>query len=352
MLAGMRQKSNRLFAQIVALGAIILALIFVLIYKIYNYAFSATGEFTANKAQALCGCEAFSSPGHTTLTGLIVMAGGAMLTTMLFALVRVIFVWSKTKKFIKKQQFDQTKNSRKLAQISDELGLKNKIIEINSDKPTVFCHGLTKPKIYVSSAVSAYLSFSELKAVVLHETSHLLAKEPLRLLAIKFINTFRFVPGINGLIKKYLALSELAADELATKNFTEKNNLARAMRKILEMEEKNIIQKELAVSYFSQITEERVLALSDNHYRPSLKKEMAQAALGLVLTIIFVFFFSSEIKAQENHTKQFYANSPCAKQLEQIEYCENNWTKCAGKVYHKEQNNCAKTIKYFDAIKK
>lgn len=352
MPSAMRQKSNRLFAQIVALGAVILALIFVLTYKIYNYAFSAVGEFAASEAHALCGCATFSSPRHTALTGLIVAVGATLLVAVLIALGRAIFTWHQTKKFVTKQKFNLVKNSRKLAQISAELGLNEKVKEIKTDKPIVFCHGLKSPDIYVSAAVADCLNYSELRAVILHETQHLLAKEPARMLIIKFINTFRFIPGINGLTKKYLTLSELSADELATNNFTEKNNLARAMRKILEMEEKSIIQKELALAYFSAVTEERVLALSETNYRPGIKKEIAKAVFGLALAGAFVLFFGSEIKAQENHAKQFYSASPCAKQIQEIERCENNWTKCAGKVYHKEKNNCAKAIKYFDALKK
>ncbi len=352
MRHSMRQKSNLLFAQIIILGMAVVLLIFILTYKIYNYAFSAVGEFAASQAHAVCGCATFSSPQHSALTGLIVAVGAALLAAIFIALGRVIFSWLKTKQFIKNQKSNLVKTSRKLAQISAELGLTSQTNEINTDKPIIFCHGLKMPKIYISSAVVNYLNFFELRAVILHESQHLLAKEPARLLIIKFINTFRFIPGINGLTKKYLTLSELAADELATNNFTEKNNLARAMRKILEMEEKNIIQKELALSYFSMITEERVLALSEANYRPGIKKEIVKAILGLVLAIIFVLFFGSEIKAQENHTKQFYAALPCAAPIQAVEHCENDWTKCAGKVYHKEKIECAKTLKYFDAIKK
>lgn len=337
-----RKKANWLFAQIALAGIILLSLIAGLTHKIYNFVMSTVGEFTASQAHAICGCATLSSPKHSALAGLAAIVGAALIASVLIALARVVFTWQKTKRFIQKQNLHIVNKSRKLAEVCAALGLENKVKEINTDKPIIFCHGLKSPQIYVSSAIVAGLNFSELSAVLLHETGHLLAKEPARMLLIKFIKTFRFMPGLNGLAKKYSALAELAADELATKNFTEKNNLARAMRKILEMEEKNIIQKELALSYFSAITEERVLALSEINYRPAIKPEAIKAIFGLMLAIVFVLFFGSEIKAQENHAKEFYAASPCAQQIQAMTNCANGWTKCADKIYHEEKTECAK----------
>lgn len=351
MRINLRKKSNWLFAQIVGIGLAIILLFGGLLYKIYYYAFSSVGELALNKAHATCGCATFVSGQHTAIFGLIAFTGAAILLTILLAIFRIVFSAVKTKNFVKRQKLNLVKTSHKLAQIAAAIGLNDKVKEIRADKPIVFCHGLKSPNIYISSAVVTCLNFSELRAVILHETQHLLAKEPARMLVIKFVKTFRFIPGINGLAKKYSTLSELAADELATNNFTEKNNLARAMRKILEMEENHIIQKELAVSYFSQITEERVLALSKPDYRLGIKKEIAKAIFGMILTAMFILFFGSEIKAQENHAKQFYAVSPCAQQIQTRENCENGWTKCDGKVYHEEKTSCAKTIKYINALK-
>ncbi|MEK7680795.1 MAG: M56 family metallopeptidase [Patescibacteria group bacterium] len=351
MQRNLRKKSNQLFAQIIAIGAAIILLLGGLFYKIYNYAFSSVGEFALNKAHAMCGCKTFISNTHATLFGVIVFAGAAIAITTLVALFRIVFFVLKTKKFIKGQQFTKAKISAKLTQIASIIGISDRVEEVESESPTIFCHGIRRPKIRISSAVINFLTFSELRAVLLHETQHLISREPARLLVIKFINTFRFIPGIKNLTKKYLSFSELAADELATNNFTEKNNLARAMRKILELEEKNVIQKGLALSYFSQVTEERVLALSDNGYRPTFKREILKACFSVAVAAAFFFYFSSEIQAQTNHTRELYKNSQCVVQEHATETCKNGWTNCQDKVFHEKNASCKNIIKYIDTLK-
>ena len=350
MSRNLRTKSNLLFAQIVALGTIIFLLLAGFIFKIYNYIFSATGEYMLSLANKACGCSAFTSGNHTVLTGLLFFFGASLVLAIFIAIGRVIFSIKKTNTFIRNQKINLAIKSAKLAQTADRLGITNQVEEIKSISPAIFCYGITKPKIFISSNVVSALNSSELKAVLLHETQHIISREPARLLVIQFINTFRFIPGIKKLTKKYLSFSELAADELATNNFTEKINIARAMRKILALQEKTIIQKGIALSYFSHVTEERVRALSENDYNPAFGNEIIKVSFGVMVAIIFFFYFSSEIKAQTNYTKQLYANSPCASQEFIIEACENKWTNCAGKIYHEKNIACKNTLKYLKAL--
>ncbi|TSC84231.1 MAG: peptidase M56 BlaR1 [Parcubacteria group bacterium Gr01-1014_13] len=340
MRASLRIKSNLLFFQIVSLGTIIFLLFAGLIFKIYNYIFSATGEFALDKANAACGCTTFASPNHTTLIGFLLFVGAALALTLIIAAGRVIFSTIKTNRFVRFKKTKLTQKSFKLAQITDILGITSRVEEIASNDPTIFCYGLIKPKICVSSKVVDSLSSAELRAVLRHETQHMISREPAKLLVIKFINTFRFIPGIKNLTKKYLSFSELAADELATNNFTEKTDLARAMSKILALEEKTIIQKGMALSFFSQITEDRVRVLSENDYIPTFSREIIKVSLGIAVAIAIFFYFSSEIKAQTNYTKQLYANSPCINQELRPERCENGWTNCKNQIFHKKNISC------------
>jgi beta-lactamase regulating signal transducer with metallopeptidase domain len=340
MHRSLRTKSNLLFFQIVALGMTIFLILTGLIFKIYNYVFSATGEFALSKATAACGCNTFVSQNHTTLVGFLLFIGTALILTIIIATSRVIFSTVKTKKFVKLQKRKLTQKSAKLAQITDLLGITNKVEEISSNEPTIFCYGIIQPKICISSKVVESLNILELQAVLMHETQHMISREPARLLAIKFINTFRFIPGIKNLTKKYLSFSELAADELATNNFTKKADLARAMSKILALEEKIIIQYGMALSYFSQITEDRVRVLSENDYTPTFGQEIIKVSFGIAVAMALFFYFSSEIKAQTNYTKQLYANSPCINQALKIERCENGWTNCKNQIFHEKNITC------------
>ena len=336
MRGSLRAKSNLLFTQIVVLGTVIFLLLAGLIFKIYNYAFSATGEFALNKATAACGCQAFAPQSHTALIGFLIFVGAALTLTLIIAAGRVIFSAIKTSRFIKTKKINPAQKSLKLTQITNLLNITGRVEEIESSDLIIFCYGIIKPKIRVSSKVVDLLNHAELRAALLHETQHMISYEPARLLAISFINTFIFIPGIKSLTKKYLSFSELAADELATNNFTEKINIARAMRKILALEEKKTIQTGAALSYFSQVTEDRVRTLSENDYAPAFRREIIKAFFGIAVAAILFFYFSSEIKAQTNYTKQLYINSPCANQNFKIETCKNGWTKCADKVFHQK----------------
>lgn len=347
----MRQKSNWLFAQIIILGTIITILIAGLFYKIYNFTFGALGNITLNRIQNACGCQIPSSANNSVLTGFAVLLGSAIVISFIFALSKIIISLIKTKKFISLQKINFVKSSKKLTQVAATIGIQNQVVEINTTQPLIFCHGLKSEKIYISSTVVKALSFAQLQTALLHETHHLLTKEPARLLILKLIGVFGFIPGINSLIKKYLSFSEIAADELATDNFKEKNHLAAAMAKILELEEKNIIQKELAVSFFSQMTEERVVNLSEAGYKPTFKTELLKAAFGIAGAAIFILFFSSNLNVQQSKAQEIYTKSGCAEQIYKIEKCQNGWTKCAEQNYHQEKTNCQKSIKYFDKLK-
>lgn len=340
MRRSLRTKSNLLFFQIIVLGTTIFLLLAGLVFKIYNYVFSAAGELALKKATVACGCTAFASTNHTALIGLFIFIGAAILLTIIFAISRVIFSTIKTNRFVKLQKTKLAEKSFKLAQITQLLGINDQVEEITSNDPIIFCYGVIKSKICISSKVVQSLSACELQAVLLHETQHMITREPARLLAIKFINTFRFIPGIKNLTKKYLSFSELAADELATNNFMEKIDLARAMSKILALEEKTVIQNGMALSYFSQITEDRVRVLSENDYTPTFQREIIKVSFGIAVAAALFFFFSSEIKAQTNYTKQLYANSPCLNQELKPERCENGWTKCKDKKFHEKSITC------------
>jgi len=347
----MRQKSNWLFGQIVILGAVTATLVAGLFYKIYNFTFGTLGHLALNRIQSACGCQIASSTNNSVLTGFVALLGAALVISFLFTFTKIIISLIKTQKFIKLQKTSSIKNSKKLTQVATTIGINDRVTEINTTQPLIFCHGLKNEKIYISSSVVNALSFAQLQAALLHETHHLLAKEPSRLLILKLIGGFGFIPGIKNLIKKYLSFSEIAADELATDNFKEKNHLATAMAKILELEEKTIIQKELSVSFFSQMTEERVLNLSEANYQPAFKTELAKAIFGITSAAVLILFFSSNLNIQQAKAQETYTKSGCAEKIYQIEKCENGWTRCANKIFHENKITCQNSIKYFDKLK-
>jgi beta-lactamase regulating signal transducer with metallopeptidase domain len=346
MSFNMRQKSNLLFGQLVSFGSLLTIIFFIAFYKIYNFVFSAFGEIVARQASVACGCQVASPPNNYTFLGMVSFLGFAILATFIFGFIKIIITLVKTKNFLRIQKTSLIETSQKLTQVSMYIGIQDKVVEIDDPRPLIFCHGFKNSRIYISSAVVNALSYAELQATLLHETHHLLDHEPARLLFIKFLSAFAFVPGIKNLSKKYLSFSEIAADEMATNSFKEKNSLASAMAKILEMEENNIIQNELALSYFSQITEDRVLVLSNNNYKPGFKKETIKIMLSLVAVLVVLLFLGTNLERQQARAQEIYTTSGCANKIT-MEKCKNAWTGCAGEIYHKDKITCKKGDKSY-----
>jgi beta-lactamase regulating signal transducer with metallopeptidase domain len=341
MAVHIRQKSNWLFAQIVAISTGLVLICTGLLFTISKFTLSAIGDASLQQIQATCGCQIPNSSEFSFFVGFIMLFGLAIALSLLTAFAKIIISLIKTKIFIDSRRINTVLPSAKLAQVTGNIGITKQVIEINEARPLVFCHGILKPKIYIASTVVQALSHAELQAVLLHETHHALSQEPARLLLLKFIGTFTFIPGIKNLTKKYLSFSEMAADELATDNFTKKSNLASAMAKILEMEETTIIQNGLAISYLSQITEERVMALSDKTYTPSFKKEVVRTFLGLAGTATIFFLFNISIKNQQSHAQNLFASSGCADKI-YVKACSNAWGTCDNNTPHSQMITCKK----------
>lgn len=89
---------------------------------------------------------------------------------------------------------------------------------IHGTRPTGFCAGLLRPRIFVSSAAISQLTGTELAAVVAHEAHHRAQRDPLRILAARVLaDAFFFLPALRNLSERYRQLAELAADEAAAK---------------------------------------------------------------------------------------------------------------------------------------
>lgn len=80
--------------------------------------------------------------------------------------------------------------------------------------PFAFCHGLLKPRIYVSTALINILSSAELDAVLLHERAHQMRKDPLRIAVSHVVTSaLSLLPGLSQLRDWYLLRLELRADQ-------------------------------------------------------------------------------------------------------------------------------------------
>lgn len=89
---------------------------------------------------------------------------------------------------------------------------------IESDRPEAFCAGALRPRIYLSRAARALLSDGELRAVVAHEAHHQANRDPLRILLARVLaDSLFFLPALRRLSRRYGELTEVVADQAATK---------------------------------------------------------------------------------------------------------------------------------------
>jgi hypothetical protein len=87
---------------------------------------------------------------------------------------------------------------------------------IEDDRPTAFCAGLLRPRIYVSTGALSALDKQALDAVLEHEREHRRRQDPLRLAVGRvMVHALFFVPGRGALSTRHESLTELSADERA-----------------------------------------------------------------------------------------------------------------------------------------
>lgn len=100
---------------------------------------------------------------------------------------------------------------------SRSLGAGNGAVRvIADDRPRAFCHGLLRPRIYVSSGTLRALSPPELRALLAHEQHHARRHDPLRLALARVLGGgLFFLPVLPRLLDRYADAAEIAADEAA-----------------------------------------------------------------------------------------------------------------------------------------
>ena len=97
-------------------------------------------------------------------------------------------------------------------------------------RPRAFCHGLRRPRIFVSSGTLAALSCSELEALLAHERHHAQRRDPLRLAVARVLGgALFFLPALPTLLARYTDEAELAADEAALRDGQDVAALAAAL---------------------------------------------------------------------------------------------------------------------------
>ncbi|MEO6456894.1 MAG: M56 family metallopeptidase [Chloroflexia bacterium] len=94
--------------------------------------------------------------------------------------------------------------------------LDTRIDFIRLDRPVAFCYGWLRPRICLSTGAISGLSKREIEALLLHESHHVLCRDPLKSAVARVVaSAFFFLPVIAALQAQYLLAKEIEADEYA-----------------------------------------------------------------------------------------------------------------------------------------
>ncbi len=205
---------------------------------------------------------------------------------------KIINLKIKTGKFIQKHLKERKNISFKLQKVLTEIKL-NKVNEVKSQNLEIFCFGFLNPQICISSSLVKLLSRQELKAVLIHEGTHLSNYDPLRILILKTLENFFFYTfGLKTLVKKFLVTAEILADFGAIQYFQTKKYLLKALIKILEKSQNLNLNYPETVGAFN-VTEERINWLTeDRNYHLPLKKTFLKYAFSFSAVMMVLIFLS------------------------------------------------------------
>ncbi|MGI8586318.1 MAG: M56 family metallopeptidase [Chloroflexia bacterium] len=114
-------------------------------------------------------------------------------------------------------------------QLADRLDL------VQTEVPLAFCYGLLRPRICLSTGMVSALEEDELIALLWHERSHLLHRDPFRVaFGRAWTAMFFFLPVVRALYKRYLLAKEVDADAYACAQQGGNGPLAAALWVLME----------------------------------------------------------------------------------------------------------------------
>lgn len=96
--------------------------------------------------------------------------------------------------------------------------LRGEAFIVDGAQPEAFCAGLLRPRVYISRGAVDALDAPQLQAVLAHESHHCRRRDPLRHATLRVLaRALFFLPVLQTLSDRSLALAELGADDAAVK---------------------------------------------------------------------------------------------------------------------------------------
>lgn len=202
----------------------------------------------------------------------------------------------RTQLLLKRLLLHKINPARNLLKIIRSLGLSNKVILVKDHRQFSFCYGIFSPVIIISTALAQSLGEKEIEAVLLHEQSHLINKDPLKILVGRTLSSmFFFLPIFQELNKNTESTNELLADQWVIKYQQKPTFLRSALKKFLAAPELNMVT--VANISHPDYFEIRISRLVN----PGVKYQFRLSLLSLMTTFLFLagsfFLFQAPVNA-------------------------------------------------------
>lgn len=194
------------------------------------------------KAFAILNRDSLSCMGTTISSSpfstLFFLGAGVLLGVgFLSALIQII----KTQLFLNSLLKKKVNPPSNLIKIFQKLNIKDKVVLVKDKNLFSFCTGFVFPFIVISTSLVKSLTDKELEAVLLHEQSHLLNKDPLKVFIGKTLSSmFFFLPIFTDLHKNAEGVSEFLADQWTIKYQKKSEFLKNALKKVLTNSSENL----------------------------------------------------------------------------------------------------------------
>lgn len=281
-----QRSASRLFRMMLFLGVAFSSVAMFFSLKIFPAA-GLVIDSLRNKLEAICGCtEHFNFIHHPLLFTTLLVLSGSTLVAFSIGLIKIITLQVATRRFIRSQQVRIRTANPLIDKLAKKTKLEGRIAEISSEKPLVFCYGLAKPMIFVSSATADNFSEDELEAILLHEKHHLIFRAPLKLFLAKTMRYLLFfIPGTRALAKEFSKITEVAADEYAINLIESIDSFRRAFGKMLRFCQ-NSRQDNYHIARFATENTDRIA--SEAFTKPARTIRSFSIALLSVIALAFV----------------------------------------------------------------
>lgn len=192
--------------------------------------------------------------------------------------------------------------NNKIIVLVEKIGLKNKVIVVESSKKFAFCLGIRNPKIYISTGFMSHISLKEVEVVLRHEQYHLERHDTtIQVMASVVHSVFFFYPLVGDLVRRYQIEREIEADKFAVSYTGNKDTLVSVLKKLLSFPS---IEPAFAANISDQNTlEPRIYSLIDTPYSKRYFKTK-HILITLFSTLILLFIIGIPVHAQEIHHEE------------------------------------------------